>query len=251
MFLCENSVGNITRLLKVDRGWAEFFHQRCGKLAFQVTNWLVSVSQNSSSVGMFQQGPQGEPEREIQEMLLSLPQYDPARYRNASGPVGPDHNDPITSAIKSLKASMSLRRVLSTPNPDQTTLKATEEKAQDDVAETADVSGLGEEFLKLPNGFVWKTVSDEDFCGFAGPMKQCMDTAGDDQMFVLFDPRGRPHVVASYDKRRNSFDQIAGKSNSVPSAKYRPMIDALLQSMGAKLRRGEKSLGSHFEFEGE
>lgn len=242
----EDSRGNIARLLGMTRDWAEFFHARCGKFSFAVANWLLTLSRTSEAPNVFsQQIPGGKPEEAITGMLVSLPRY--KHFGRMGGMHGPSSlHDPIGSAVNDLKADRSLLQALSSPRPDVSTIERLEREARERRAENADVSQLGTEFLAMPNGFVWKTVDDEDMCGFAGPMKSCGESGGDDQMFVLFDPRGRPHVFASYEKSTNSFDQVAGKGNSVPAAKFQPMIDALLARMGARLRRGEKSLGASF-----
>lgn len=242
----EDSRGNIVRLLGMTRGWADFFHTSCGKLAFPVANWLLTMSQASAEPIIFSRSDQSEqPETEITRMLVSLPYY--KSFGNAGGIRGPSNlHDPIRSAVSDLKADRPLLQALSSPKPDVATLERLENEAKERREGNVDVSQLGSEFLALPNGFVWKTVDDDDMCGFAGPMKSCGESGGDDQMFVLFDPSGRPHVFASYEKSTNSFDQVAGKGNSIPAAKFQPMIDALLGKMGARLRRGRKSLGASF-----
>lgn len=241
----EDSRGNIVRLLGMTKEWAGFFHTRCGKLAFPVANWLLTLSQASGEPSTFSHSePSGQSEVEITRMLVSLPRY--KTFSNGMG--GPSNlRDPIGSAISDLKADPRLRQFLSSPRPDHSELERFEREAATRREENIDVSQLGTEFLKLPSGFIWKTVDDEDMCGFAGPMQSCGESGGDDQMFVLFDPKGRPHVFASYDRASNSFDQVAGKANSVPATRFRPMIDALLKATGAKLRRGERSLGASFD----
>lgn len=240
IFLNENSIGNITRLLKISNGWARYFQEIGGADSFRLANWMVA--------GFPQGALSAEPPAD-QDKLEFLQNWIQRRDRPVFAIIRrpfdrSDRRNPLQRATDMIKGSAQLRQVLSRPFPDLMTLQQSVERAYHDSVINVDVSHMGEELLKLSNGFVWKVVSCDEFRKLGPHMMSC-GIATDETMLALFDPNGRVHVVASWNDRANTLDQISGKANSHPGPKYMPMIDALVSHLGATLENGEDSfLGS-------
>lgn len=228
IFLYENSVGNMTRLLGMSKGWANYFQSVAGADSFAVANLFVACSPRKK----FSHDAEGNAyEATIQELVDGMFAFAALRGGN-----------PIGRALEFLKHSAELRKVLARPNPDRIALQRALENTDAELSS----SGMGEKLLDLPGGYTWKIVTGSEFTRLSGAMASC-GIPTDETMVMLFDPNGHPRVMASWNERANTFDQIAGKANSRPDQKYMPMIDALLAHLEATLEHGNASFlaGGH------
>jgi hypothetical protein len=258
--LTEDSRGNIVRLLGVNRKWAEFFNTKLGKFAFPFAKWVTTLSMHLTGANLFKLEPGqapvglppnfGEEARERLEPYLQKMSIEDAALTTfllSEGMLGMGLHpwEPVKRALQLFQASPKLVSALSvTQKLDVSTLQDLVSGAGETIDRNQSVSDLGEPALSLAGGFEWRTVTDEEFNGFAGPLGNCGEGTGD-QMYVLIDGRGKAHAAASYHPKFG-LDQVVGYGNEAPKQKYRPMVMALAQHLGTKLARGEKSWGASF-----
>lgn len=231
MFLLENSVGNITRLLGASKGWANYFQNAAGSQAFAIANWFVTGAPRKA----FSRDPEGNRyDESIQEIVDDMMFFAPLR----------EGATPIQRAIEFLSHSIELSKILARPNPNRTALDRAITKVDSELASPE----VGEKLLDLSGGYSWKVLTDLEFTRIACLMSMC-GIPSDETMLALFDEHGAPHAVASWNERSNTLDQISGKANSHPSSKYMPMVQALLKHLEATLEKGDDSfLGVAREF---
>ncbi len=105
--------------------------------------------------------------------------------------------------------------------------------------------------IQFPDGFHWVEVTGPQAKLDGKLMQHCGVGAG--RMYSLRDAKNRPHVTVDVvDKVYGqpaaglTIDQIAGKQNSLPAAKYMPYIEEFISSLGIKyfwLKSQSESLG--------
>lgn len=257
--LSEDSSGNMRRFLGLSPGWASFFQEEFGKLAFPAARWIKAIADIRGERGLLTGDPAA---------AEYGPGPDDADRPNIAGGARPGAHA-LTSFLRRaisfkpgefmlipapFRYAEEMREMLKVPQFLKTMRDVRPLSREELTAATQDAHrylekklsyrGYGEVVLRLSDGSTWRRVSDEEFYAIGDGLGNCGEA--DDEMYVLFDRADRPHVAASYESRSRGVDQVVGHGNSVPARKYRPAIDALLTHLGATLTNGERSLGCTF-----
>lgn len=253
--LNEDSRGNIVRLLGMSPAWARYFHEKAGKYAFAMANWVRASAKIGGVERMLRSDPSQLPEPQLpaamtydrerlEATLAQMPREDALitsmLLSAGHGGETPHPWQPFAS-ISLLEASPRLLKLLSSPKFDASQLKLAVNDAQADLDARQDVSSLGKTVMEFPDGFEWKSVTDDEFHSFGGPLRNCGESCG--QMFVLM-KGGKTYAAAALDER--GLDQIVGIGNQAPKPRYRQYVHALAQKLGTGIARGEKSWGANY-----
>ena len=214
--LHEDSRGNIVRLLGIDRRWADFFQGRAGKLAFPFAKLLKTIADANGNDVFSHPPPPGQEESTADQVI------------EGDGVVMTFTSlDEILEYVNypQFKVILNSNRRLTPKEVRDAMTAATEYKFRNQD------NRIGSPFLKVSDGSEWYHLTSEEFFSLSEPLAGCGDSGGMD-MYVLFDPKGQPHIAAGLDGP--VLDQVAGIGNSYPKSKYHPAIDALAQKLGVK-----------------
>lgn len=257
--LREDSTGNMVRLLKVPREWAQALQKFVGKNAFAFAN-IMKLYGEYANINPFEDDPNdidGSVERLVKSTIDELHKRTEAGgYYNAveDMPPGlyswnyssaPNSAERIKACLNSVpKIAAELTKV--SPNLEQLSKVHTADREKRDADFVLNDDEIMRTELKTSDGWRWVVVDAGVAYGMADAMQNCGTTTGDGTVLVLVDKTSRPQIWATIEDD-GSLEYVVGKGNSVPNKKLMPRVQDLMNQTGRKLHRGEKSLGFDFD----